>query len=70
MNRPRKSVPAGNLAALNARLDKVRMSAADRASAKAALAQADVVADGLLAIADFARRLVGLRPLHPTSAHG
>lgn len=70
MSNPRKSTPAGSLAALYARLDKVRMNAADRASAKAALEQADAVADGLLAIADFARRLAGLRPLHPTSAHG
>lgn len=70
MTNSRKPTRPGSLPALYERLDKIRMSAADRASAKAALAQADAVAEGLIAIAGFARRLVGLRPLHPTSAHG
>lgn len=65
----RKTTDVANLSAIYARLDAVRMSAADRANAKAALAQADAVADAALAIADFAKRLFGARPLHPTSAH-
>ena len=66
----RKTTKGANLSAIYARLDAVRMNAADRASAKAALAQADALARTLLAIADFAKRLFSARPLHPTSAHG
>jgi hypothetical protein len=69
MKRNRKTTPGGSLAALYDRLDAVRMSAADRASAKAALAQADAVAGSLLAIVDFAKRLLGARTLHASSAH-
>ncbi|HET9734688.1 MAG TPA: hypothetical protein VFP62_05405 [Burkholderiales bacterium] len=65
----RKTTKSGNLSALYVRLDAVRMSQADRANAKAALAQADAVADAVLAIADFVNRLFSARPLHPTSAH-
>lgn len=65
----RKTTKSGNLSALYARLDAVRMSQADRANAKAALAQADAVADAVLAIADIVKRLFSTRPLHPTSAH-
>jgi hypothetical protein len=66
----RKSTKSGNLSAIYARLDAVRMSEADRAGAKAALAQADAIADTVLAIGAFAKRLFSARPLHPTpSAH-
>jgi hypothetical protein len=65
----RKTNEGTNLSAIYARLDGVRMSAADRANAKAALAQADALAVAILAIADFAKRLFSARPLHPTSAH-
>lgn len=65
----RKTTMSTNLSAIYARLDAVRMSEADRANAKAALAQADAVADAVLAIADFVKRLFSARPLHPTSAH-
>jgi hypothetical protein len=66
----RKFTKSGNLSAIYARLDAVRMSEADRANAKAALAQADAVADAILAFTDFAKRLFSARPLHPTtSAH-
>jgi hypothetical protein len=65
----RKTIKSANLSAIYARLDAVRMSEADRANAKAALAQADAVADAVLAIGAFAKRLFGARPLHPTSAH-
>jgi hypothetical protein len=65
----RKAIKSVNLSAIYARLDAVRMSEADRANAKAALAQADAVADAVLAIADFIKRLFSASPLHPTSAH-
>ena len=65
----RKTTKSANLSAIYARLDAVRMSAADRANAKAALAQADAVADTVLAIGNFAKRLFNARPLHPNSAH-
>lgn len=57
------------LAAIYARIDKVRMSPADRLNAKSALAQADALADALLAVMDFIKRVLGTRGLHPTSAH-
>jgi hypothetical protein len=69
LKRHRKTVPAGNLTAVYHRLDSVRMNAAERASAKAALAQADALAGSLLALDEFVRRVLGLRPLHPTTAH-
>ena len=53
-----------------ARLDEIRMSPADRLNARAALAQADALADFILAALDLAKRLLGARPLRPTSAHG
>jgi len=65
----RNTTERASLKAIYARLDAVRMSAADRANAKAALAQADAVADAILALADFAKRIFSARPLHPTSAH-
>lgn len=70
MKRSRKSTSGATLSALYDRLDSVRMTAADRAYAKAALAQADAVADRLIALADLAKRVFGARALHPTSAHG
>lgn len=70
MKRSRKTAPGASLAGLFDRLDSVRMTTADRTYAKAALTQADAVAGGLLALADFAKRLLGARPLHHTSAHG
>jgi hypothetical protein len=45
------------------------MSPADRQNAKAALAQADALADDILAAIDFVKRLISTRGLHPTSAH-
>lgn len=69
MIRNRKSTPGSSLTALYDRLDEVRMSDADRASAKAALAQADALADNLLAVAHFAKRLLGALTLRPSSAH-
>jgi len=58
-----------SLSALYARIDKVRMSPADRQNAKAALAQADALADDILAAIDLAKRLIGACGLHATSAH-
>jgi hypothetical protein len=46
------------------------MSPADRQNARAALAQADALADFLLAVVDLARRVRHTRTLRPTSAHG
>lgn len=65
----KRKTKSADLSAIYARLDAVRMSEADRANAKAALAQADAVADAVLAIGAFAKRLFSARPLHPTSAH-
>ena len=48
MNRKRKDK---SLEALYARLDEIRMSPADRQTARSALAQADAVADFLLSVA-------------------
>ena len=58
------------LEAITARLDEIHMSSADRLNARAALAQADALADFILAALDLAKRLLGARPLRPTSAHG
>lgn len=69
MKRSRKTTPGASLSALYDRLDAVRMTAADRAYARSALAQADAVAGSLLAFAGFAKRLFGARTFHPTSAH-
>ena len=57
------------LEALYARLDEIQMSPADRLNARAALAQADVLADFILAALDLAKRLFGAHALRPTSAH-
>lgn len=57
------------LESLYVRLDEIQMSPADRLNARAALAQADVLADFILGIIDLAKRLFGARPLRPTSAH-
>lgn len=65
----KRNQPNSSLAALFARVDKVRMSAADRQNAKAALTQADALAGDLLAAIDFVKRLLGAGGLHPTSAH-
>ncbi len=62
--------PNPGLSDLYARIDKVRMSAADRQSAKAALAQADALAGAFLAATAFLKRAFGQRGLHATSAHG
>ena len=56
MNRKRKDK---GLEALYARLDEIRMSEAERQQARAALAQADALADFLLRAT---RLLTGLRP--------
>ena len=64
-----RNQPKPGLSALYARIDKVRMSTADRLNAKAALAQADALADAILAAIDFAKRVFGARDLRPTSAH-
>ena len=69
MKRSRRATPGASLAALFDRLDAVRMTSADRAYAKAALAQADAVAGSLLALAGAAKRIFGARPLHHGSAH-
>lgn len=58
------------LEALYARLDEIHMSAADRQIARVSLAQADALADFILGTLDLAKRLLGARPLRPTSAHG
>jgi hypothetical protein len=58
------------LEALNARLDEIHMSAADRLNARAALAQADALADFILATLELAKRLLGARALRPICAHG
>lgn len=66
----KRDQPKPSLSALYARIDKVRMSPADRQTAKAALAQADALAEDMLAAIDFIKRLTGTRGLHPTSARG
>jgi hypothetical protein len=58
------------LEALYARLDEIHMSAADRLNARAALAQADALADAILGMIGLVKRLFGGRTLRPTSAHG
>jgi hypothetical protein len=65
----KRNQPNANLSALYARIDKVRMSPADRQNAKAALAQADALAAAILGAIDFFKRVFGARGLHPTSAH-
>jgi len=49
------------LEALYARLDEIHMSPADRQNARVALAQADALADILVAILELPRRLIGNR---------
>jgi hypothetical protein len=58
------------LEAIYARLDEIHMSPADRLNARAALAQADALADFFLGTIDLAKRLFRTRVLRPTSAHG
>jgi hypothetical protein len=70
MKRDHRIPTGGSLAAIYERVDAVRMCAAERTSAKAALAQADALAGKLLAFADFVKRLMGAHTLRPTSAHG
>ena len=65
----KRNQSTSSLSALYARIDKVRMSPAHRQNAKAALAQADALADNILAAIDFVKRLISTRGLHPTSAH-
>jgi hypothetical protein len=69
MKRHRRT-PNRSLASVYERLDTVRMNSAERASAKAALAQADALAGKLLALANFVKRRMGAHALRPTSAHG
>lgn len=59
MNQKRKN---SGLEALYARLDEIRMSEAERLQARAALAQADALAEFLLGAMRLARRLAGARP--------
>ena len=59
-----------SLEAMYARLDEIHMSPADRQNARAALAQADALADFILRAIDLAKRLLRTRALRPTSAHG
>jgi hypothetical protein len=59
MNQARSPKPG--LEALYARLDEIHMSPADRLNAKAALAQADAMADVLIAVLELPRRLFGTR---------
>jgi len=58
------------LEAIYARLDEIHMSPADRQNARAALAQADALADFILGAVDLAKRVLRTRALRPTSAHG
>jgi len=58
------------LEAIYARLDEIHMSPADRLNARAALAQADALADFILGAVDLAKRVLRTRALRPTSAHG
>lgn len=50
------------LETLYARLDEIRMSSAERQAARSALAQADALADFLLAAQALVKRLAGARP--------
>jgi hypothetical protein len=58
------------LEALYARLDEIHMSAADRLNARAALAQADALADAIVGMIGLVKRLFRARAMRPTSAHG
>ena len=58
------------LESIYARLEEIQMSPADRLNARAALAQADALADVILGAIDLAKRLLRTRALRPTSAHG
>ena len=51
------------LEAMSARLDEIHMSTADRQNARAALAQADALADFIVAAVDFAKRALRTRAL-------
>jgi hypothetical protein len=65
----RRTASRTSLSGLYHRVDAVRMNPAERVSAKAALAQADALANALLALADLAKRALGLCGLHHHSAH-
>ena len=58
------------LEAIYARLDEIHMSPADRQNARAALAQADALADFIVGAVDLAKRLLRTGAVRPTSAHG
>jgi len=51
------------LEAMYARLDEIHMSTADRQNARAALAQADALADFIVAAVDLAKRVLRIRAL-------
>ena len=64
-----------NLAFFNDRLDQVRMSGHERLAAKARLAQSEAIADALIELVGFAKRLlkslVAFRPARrPTASAG
>ena len=59
-----------SLKSIYARLEEIQMSPADRLNARAALAQADALADVILGAVDLAKRVLRTRALRPTSAHG
>jgi hypothetical protein len=59
-----------SLKPIYARLGAIQMSPADRLNARAALAQADALADVILGAIDLAKRLLRTRALHPSSARG
>ena len=54
-----------DLALLNARLDKIRMSEYERLRAKAGLAQAEAVADFIFGATNAIRRLLKTRVICP-----
>jgi len=58
------------LESIYARLDEIQMSPADRLNARAAIAQADALAEFIRGAIDLAKRLLRTRALRPTSAHG
>ena len=58
------------LESIYARLEEIQMSPADRLNARAAIAQADALAEFIRGAIDLAKRLLRTRALRPTSAHG
>jgi hypothetical protein len=59
-----------SLKSIYARLEEIQMSPADRLNARAAIAQADALAEFIRGAIDLAKRLLRTRALRPTSAHG